>query len=59
MASNLCQYIKTCPIYQGEDESISTPLSIYKNVFCNRGFRGWDNCKQFKEFEKPSTPNEK
>lgn len=51
MAANLCQYYNTCPIYQGTEETIGTPLAIYKNVFCNRGFKGWNNCKQFMDYK--------
>ena len=58
MPANICQYIKTCPIYQGKKEVSTTPLSIYKNVFCNRGLRGWNNCKQFMDYEKISIRKE-
>lgn len=58
MATNFCEYIKTCPVYQGEKEISSTPLAIYKNVFCNRGFRGWNNCEQFLDYKKASGSKE-
>lgn len=48
----LCPYAKTCPVY-GEEvlvEKIS-PFLI-KNVFCNRGYKGWKNCERFKTGEK-------
>jgi len=52
MATNLCQYIKICPVYQGQEEISVTPLVIYKNVFCNRGLKGWNNCERFKDYKK-------
>lgn len=51
MAVNQCQYIKTCPVYQGKDETKSSSLIIYRNVFCNRGLKGWNNCKQFIDYK--------
>ncbi len=52
MAANYCKYIKICPIYQGKEETNVASLSIYKNVFCIRGMRGWKNCEQFLKYEK-------
>jgi hypothetical protein len=52
MSANLCQYAKTCPVYQGEEETKGVTLTIYKNVFCNRGFKGWNNCKHFLDQKK-------
>jgi hypothetical protein len=52
MSANLCQYTKTCPIFQGKEETNGTPLTIYKNVFCNRGSRGWNNCEHFLDQKK-------
>ena len=44
----VCPHSGTCPVYQGEliIERIS-PFLI-KNVFCNRGYKGWNNCERFK-----------
>lgn len=63
MTVNLCQYIKTCPIYQGMEDLNGTPLVIYKNVFCNRGYKGWNNCERYlklknEPLETKSTINE-
>lgn len=49
MSVNLCPYIKTCPVYQGKKETNGIPLELYKNVFCNRGIKGWENCKYYLE----------
>jgi hypothetical protein len=43
----LCQYAKLCPVYQGKEETDGTSLPIYKNVFCNRGYKGWGNCEKY------------
>jgi hypothetical protein len=51
MSTNCCQYIKTCTIYMGKEETISTPLTVYKNVFCKRGLKGWNNCKKYLEYQ--------
>jgi hypothetical protein len=51
MTSNLCKYAKDCPVYLGKIYTSVAPLPIYKNVFCNRGFKGWNNCEQFMEYK--------
>lgn len=51
MTSNQCKYVKTCSVYLGEEKVNETPLDVYKNVFCNRGFKGWNNCKHFIKYD--------
>lgn len=46
---NRCQFAKECPIFLGELKVSETPLLIFRNVFCNRGLKGWKNCKRFNE----------
>ncbi len=48
---NICIHKNECPIYQGNTISDNGKLTIYKNVFCNRGYRGWRNCKEYLIFE--------
>lgn len=50
MAINLCKYNKICTVYQGAENVHETALAIHKNVFCNRGFKGWNNCEQYIEY---------
>lgn len=52
MPVNFCKYFKDCPVYQGEVDTNGTPLTIFKNVFCNRGVNGWENCKQYLIYKK-------
>lgn len=52
MQTHLCKYNMECPVYQGNAGINGNPLTIYKNVFCNRGSKGWDNCEQFMEYKK-------
>ncbi len=51
MQKHICQYAKKCPVFKGEAAISGTPLTIYKNVFCNRGPKGWNNCEQYLEFK--------
>ena len=51
MSANLCQYAKECTVFQGIEKTNGAPLPIYKNVFCNRGFKGWKNCEQYSEYQ--------
>jgi len=43
-----CHYANECPVYKGEVNELETPDFLIKNVFCNRGIKGWKNCKRFK-----------
>jgi len=52
MSTHICPYIKECPVFQGKVATNNgTPLTIYKNVFCNRGLKGWNNCEQYLEYK--------
>jgi hypothetical protein len=44
----LCPYASNCQVYSGEEKVEGSPVFLIKNVFCNRGGRGWKNCKWFK-----------
>jgi hypothetical protein len=41
-----CKYYQTCTIYQGLESTGHMSLMIYKNVFCNRGEKGWLGCEK-------------
>lgn len=47
----LCRYSGECSVYNDENKRIEKPLFIIKNVFCNRGYKGWSNCKRFSLYE--------
>lgn len=47
MPKLICPYTKHCELYQGEKVIEQTPLLIYKNVFCHRGLKGWNNCSHY------------
>jgi hypothetical protein len=47
----LCKYAGECTVYQNENDRIEKPIFLVKNVFCNRGFKGWTNCKRFRMYE--------
>lgn len=44
----LCPYSKTCPVYQEHLVIERISPFLIKNVFCNRGYKGWKNCERFK-----------
>lgn len=48
---NRCRFADDCPIFSGELKVNQTPLPIHRNVFCNRGMKGWKNCERFNELE--------
>lgn len=47
MPKLICPHTKNCEIYQGQKTIENPPLLIYKNVFCHRGAKGWNNCKYY------------
>ncbi len=59
----LCKYASVCTVYQNENNAIEKPIFLVRNVFCNRGAKGWYNCKRFlayeegKEVDDNMTPN--
>ena len=55
----LCKYAQECPVYQDKVKDIGKPIFLIRNVFCNRGIKGWSNCARFNalEEEKPVNQN--
>jgi len=53
---NRCRFAEECPIFKGELKVSETPLPIFRNVFCNRGMKGWKNCDRFIELDKKYPP---
>ena len=51
MSEHTCQYRKECPVFQGKVATNGIPLTLYKNVFCNRGIKGWNNCEQYLKYK--------
>lgn len=46
-----CKYANECPVFQEKNNTIDKPIYIIKNVFCNRGIKGWSICKRFQLLE--------
>lgn len=51
----LCKYAAECTVYQNENNEIEKPIFLVRNVFCNRGIKGWQNCKRYLAYEKGET----
>ena len=49
-----CGYADECPVYKGDTEVKEMPLHLLRNVFCNRGQKGWKNCTRFNLLEQGS-----
>lgn len=43
----LCRFAGECSVYQQENIKINKPVFLIRNVFCNRGAKGWNNCRRF------------
>ncbi len=48
----LCKHAKRCSVYQDTNNEINKPVFLIRNVFCNRGVKGWNNCLRFFNYEK-------
>ena len=46
-----CRFASECPIFKGDEKVREMPLPLYRNVFCNRGIKGWKNCERFNNIE--------
>ena len=47
----LCKYAKGCSVYQNTNSEQKKPVFLVRNVFCNRGSKGWYNCLRFLKYE--------
>ena len=47
-----CKYTESCPLYQGKGIPENMTRTLWRNVFCYRGIKGWSNCDTYHEFEK-------
>lgn len=47
----LCKYAGECTVYQNKNSKIKKPVFLIRNVFCNRGPKGWNNCKRYIAYE--------
>ena len=54
-----CKYTADCKFYQGIGIPDNMKRSIWRNVYCYRGSKGWRNCLQYKEFENQYLKNDR
>ncbi len=47
----LCPFSTDCPVYQEKLTIDRISPFLIKNVFCNRGYKGWKNCERYKQAE--------
>lgn len=50
-----CPYAGECPVYHEELTIEKISPFLIKNVFCNRGMKGWKNCERFNVAETGET----
>lgn len=46
-----CKYAETCPMFKGHGLPEKMTKSIWRNVFCYRGIKGWSNCEKYHVYE--------
>lgn len=47
----VCKYAGKCSVYQNNNNELNKPVFLIRNVFCNRGSKGWYNCLRFLKYE--------
>jgi len=50
MAKN-CQYAEKCIIFEKGIPESDQPKYLIHNIFCTRGYKGWEACKRYKMYE--------
>ena len=53
-----CKFAGECPLYHGKGIPGNMDQTILRNVFCYRGFKGWNNCAKYHEFVNDSMHKE-
>ena len=46
-----CKYADSCPLFAGIGIPENMTQTLWRNVFCYRGIKGWSNCQKYLEFE--------
>lgn len=54
----LCKYAQQCNVYNNDNSRLEKPVFLIRNVFCNRGPRGWNNCLRFAAYEQANEVSE-
>ncbi len=54
----LCKYATGCSVYQDNNRELKKPVFLIRNVFCNRGIKGWNNCLRFMNYQEGKTVKE-
>ena len=54
----VCKYASECPVYQDQITNLGKPVFLVRNVFCNRGSKGWSNCVRLRTLEAGQPVNE-
>lgn len=49
--ANICKYAEKCIIFKNGIQDSDQPKYLIHNVFCKRGFKGWEACKRYKMYE--------
>lgn len=55
----LCKHSADCHVYQNKNKELNKPLFLIRNVYCNRGYKGWSNCKRYVLLEQGLEADEK
>lgn len=49
-----CKYANECPVYLAKSYNGDIPHYLFKNIYCNRGKKGWINCDTYNAYENKS-----
>ena len=48
---DICKYAEKCIIFKKGIPDNDHPKYLIHNVFCKRGYKGWNACKRYQMFE--------
>ncbi|MFW6370490.1 MAG: hypothetical protein ACOC10_04715 [Bacteroidota bacterium] len=51
----LCKYARECSVYKNNNNELKKPVFLIRNVFCNRGAKGWNNCLRYTSYQEGNT----
>ncbi len=53
-----CKYAEKCIIYKKVPKEFDQPKFLIHNVFCHRGYKGWNACKRYQVYETNNEPSD-
>jgi hypothetical protein len=56
--AEICKYAEKCIVFKKGIPESDQPKYLIHNVFCKRGFKGWEACKRFEMYKMNIEPTD-